>query len=24
MGILNSDDPQLNDIGLMMAGSLRL
>jgi simple sugar transport system ATP-binding protein len=24
MGILNSDDPRLNDIGLMMAGSLRL
>jgi simple sugar transport system ATP-binding protein len=24
MGILNSDDPHLNDIGLMMAGSLRL
>jgi simple sugar transport system ATP-binding protein len=24
MGILNSDDPRLNDIGLMMAGSLRI
>jgi simple sugar transport system ATP-binding protein len=24
MGILDSDDPRLNDIGLMMAGSLRL
>ena len=24
MGILNSDDPRLKDIGLMMAGSLRL
>jgi simple sugar transport system ATP-binding protein len=24
MGILNSDDPRINDIGLMMAGSLRL
>ena len=24
MGILNSDDPQVSDIGLMMAGSLRL
>jgi simple sugar transport system ATP-binding protein len=24
MGILESDDPRLNDIGLMMAGSLRL
>ena len=24
MGILNSDDPRLNDIGMMMAGSLRL
>ena len=24
MGILNADDPQLNDVGLMMAGSLRV
>ena len=24
MGILSSEDPRLNDIGLMMAGSLRL
>ena len=24
MGILNSDDPQVSDIGLMMAGSLKL
>ncbi|MBW1891928.1 MAG: hypothetical protein JRI93_15710, partial [Deltaproteobacteria bacterium] len=24
MGILNSDDPQMEDIGLMMAGSLRI
>ena len=24
MGILNSDDPRLNDIGLMMAGSMRI
>jgi simple sugar transport system ATP-binding protein len=24
MGILNSDDPRLKDIGLMMAGSLRV
>jgi simple sugar transport system ATP-binding protein len=24
MGVLNADDTQLNDIGLMMAGSLRI
>ena len=24
MGVLSSDDPRLNDIGLMMAGSLRI
>jgi hypothetical protein len=24
MGVLNADDPRLKDIGLMMAGSLRI
>jgi simple sugar transport system ATP-binding protein len=24
MGVLSAEDPQLNDIGLMMAGSLRV
>jgi hypothetical protein len=24
MGVLNADDPRVEDIGLMMAGSLRL